>query len=59
MNAQSKALIDGTEVVLFFAHGRPGLGGQKGKILLQKDAVIVPIGVAQKTSVKRSQIALS
>ena len=59
MNAQSKALVDGNEVVLFFAHGRSGLNGQEGKIHIQKDALIVAIGVTQKALTKPSQIVLS
>ena len=50
-NAHSKALVEGMEVVFFFATGRPQLGGTGGILYAMKDSLIVPIqprGTRQK-----------
>ena len=43
-NAESKALVNNNEVVLYYGTGRGPIGGVKGMLYLMKDALIVPFG---------------
>ena len=57
-NATSKALQNGNEVVLYFAHGRPVLGGSQAMVYILKDGAIVQCGKKVNQTVKRMQIVL-
>lgn len=53
-NAQSPALVDTNDVVIFYASARKGLGSSVGAMYLFKDALVVAMG--KKSVQKRVQI---
>ena len=58
-NAESVALQNNQEVVLYSGTGRGPIGGVKGMLYLLKDAMIVPVGSPRRmTSAKTEQLII-
>ena len=58
-NAESKALINNHDVVLYYGTGRGPIGGVKGILYLLKDALIVPLGTSGwMTPAKTEQLSI-
>ena len=58
-NAESIALKNNEEVVLYFGSGRGPMGGVKGMLYLLKDALIIPTGkTTRKTCIKTEELII-
>jgi len=57
-NASSRALVDGTRVMIYFAAGRPSAGASPGAVFVLADSFIVPLAGAFPQLAKRMEISL-
>jgi hypothetical protein len=58
-NAASKALVDGAVVICFYGTGRSALGDSPAAVYLLDDAVVVQVGRAETSVVRRAQLELT
>ena len=59
-NAESIALQNNEEVVLYFGTGRGPMGGVKGMLYLLKDALIIPVGeFTRKACIKTEELIIT
>ena len=55
-NSRAKNLVDGSEVILYFASAKPGIGGVGACLWLFRDALLVVVGPPTPTRVKKIEL---
>jgi hypothetical protein len=58
-NAISKALFNGSKIIVFYGTGRASMGESAGAVYLLEDSVLLQIGRADGLVVKRVQLEIS